>query len=169
MSGSEREPNSDEAHTPDLVDSERDVLMRYLAKMRGAVVRNSESLTDSQLRAPGVPSGTNLLGIIQHLTGVEEHWFRMVFLGEDVVPNLSMEVPADRTRDEVVAAYLQACARSDEIIHSYPLATMSAIANPGEDQQDSLRLIVAHMVEETGRHAGQTDILRELIDGATEL
>ena len=45
--------------------------------------------------------------------------------------------------------------------------TLSAIANPGEDEQDSLRRIVAHMVEETGRHAGHADILRELIDGST--
>ena len=47
------------------------------------------------------------------------------------------------------------------------LATMSRIANPGEDQLDPLRVIVAHMIEETGRHAGHADILRERIDGAT--
>jgi hypothetical protein len=45
---------------------------------------------------------------------------------------------------------------------------MAKIENPGEDEKDSLRRIVAHMIEETARHAGQADILREQIDGTTE-
>lgn len=155
---------------PDLVHSERDVLLRFLNKMRNAVVATTDGLTDEQLRTPGVPSGTNLIGIIQHLTGVERHWFQLVFLGEGVECNKSMDVPAGVTRAEVVDAYREACARSDEIVHACPdLSTLSAIANPGEDEQDALRRIVAHMIEETGRHAGHADILRELIDGATDL
>jgi len=156
--------------TEDLVGSELDVLFYYLNKMRDAVVRTSDGLTDEQQRAPGVPSGTNLLGLIQHLTGVEEHWFRLVFLGEELEPDQSMGVPADATREEVVTAYRRACARSDEIVRAAPdLSTMAAIVNPGEDELDSLRRIVAHMIEETARHAGQADILREQLDGATGL
>ena len=155
---------------PDLVGSERDVLLYYLNKMRNAVVRTSEGLTEEQQRTPGVPSGTNLLGLIQHLTGVEVHWFERVFLGVDRGVSKSMDVPTDATHDEVVAAYRKAYARSDEIVHACPdLSTMAKIANPGEDQKDSLRMIVAHMVEETARHAGHADILREQIDGATDL
>ncbi len=153
----------------DLIRSERDVLMRYLNKMRDAVVRTSESLTEEQVRAPGVPSGTNLLGLVQHLTGVEQHWFRFVFLGEDIVCDMCMDVSADKSRAEIVTAYQIARARSDEIIRACAdLSTLSVIANPGEDELDSLRLIMAHMIEETARHAGHADILRELIDGATE-
>lgn len=155
---------------PDLVGSERDVLLYYLNKNRDAVVRTSEGLTDELQRTPGVPSGTSLLGLIQHLTGVEMHWFERVFLGEERDIDDSMEVPVDATRDEVVAAYREACARSDAIVRAYPdLSTMAKIANPGEDQKDSLRRIVAHMIEETARHAGHADILRERIDGATDL
>ena len=154
---------------PDLVGSERDVLLNYLNKNRDAVVRVSEGLSDQQQRAPGVPSGTNLLGLIQHLTGVEEHWFQRVFLGADVAANESMEVPAHATRDEVVAAYRAACARSDEIVRACPdLSTMAENVNPGEDETISLRRIMAHMIEEIARHAGQADILREQIDGVTE-
>jgi uncharacterized damage-inducible protein DinB len=154
----------------DLVGSERDVLLYYLNKMRDAVVRTSEGLTDEQQRTPGVPSGTNLLGLVQHLTGVEEHWFRRVFLDEDRAADDSMDVPLDTTRDEVVVAYREACARSDEIVRGCPdLSTMAKVANPGEDQKDSLRRIVAHMIEETARHAGHADIVREQIDGATDL
>jgi len=154
----------------DPVGSERDVLLAYLNKMRDAVVRTSEGLTEEQQRTPGVPSGTNLLGLIQHLTGVEEHWFQRVFLDENRDINKSMDVPADATHDEVVAAYRKACARNDDIVGACPdLSTMAKIANPGEDQKDSLRVIVAHMIEETARHAGHADILREQIDGATGL
>jgi len=154
----------------DLVGSERDVLLYYLNKMRDAVVRASEGLTDEQQRAPGVPSGTNLLGLIQHLTGVEEHWFRGVFLDEALHTDKSLVVPTSRTRDEVVAAYREACASSDDIVRACPdLSTMAKVVNPGEDQLDSLRVIVAHMIEETARHAGHADILREQIDGATDL
>lgn len=74
------------------------------------------------------------------------------------------------TCDDLVADYRAACVRSDEIVYACPdLSTLAAIANPGEDALDSLRQIVAHMIEETGRHAGHADILRELIDGATGL
>jgi uncharacterized damage-inducible protein DinB len=127
-------------------------------------------LTDQQQRTAGVPSGTNLLGLIQHLTWVEYHWFQRVFLDQDRDIHDSMDVPVDQTRVEVVAAYRGACARSDEIVRACPdLSTMAKIANPGEDKTVSLRRIVAHMIEETARHAGHADILRERIDGATDL
>ena len=60
------------------------------------------------------------------------------------------------------------CARSDAIVAACPdLGTPAAIANPGEDAIDPLRVIVTHMIEETARHAGHADILREQIDGVT--
>ena len=150
--------------------SETETLLAYLNAMRRAVVNTSEGLSDQQQRSPGVPSGTNLLGLIQHLTGVEEHWFQRVFLGEEMAPNKSMDVPVAATREEVVTAYRAACARSDEIIRACPdLSTSAAIANPGEDSRDPLRSIVVHLIEETARHAGHADILREQIDGATGL
>jgi uncharacterized damage-inducible protein DinB len=150
--------------------SETETLLAYLNAMRRAVVNTSEGLSDQQQRSPSVPSGTNLLGLIQHLTGVEEHWFQRVFLGDEMAPNKSMDVPVAATREEVVTAYRAACARSDEIIRACPdLSTLSAIANPGEEAQDPLRSIVVHLIEETARHAGHADILREQIDGATGL
>ena len=154
----------------DLVGSERDVLLYYLNRMRDAVVRTSEGLSDEQQRTPGVPSGTNLLGLVQHLTGVEAHWFQRVFLDQGGETKKSMDVPAGATRDDIVAAYRAACARSDEIVRACPdLSTMAKVANPGEDERDSLRRIMAHVLRETSRHCGHADILRELIDGATEL
>ncbi len=144
------------------------MLLHYLNKNRDAVVRTSEGLTDEQQRTPGVPTGTNLLGLVRHLTWVEQHWFRFVFLDEVLDIDDAMDAPADTTRDQVVTAYREACARSDAIVRACPdLSTMSKIANPGEDDTRSLRVIMAHMIEETARHAGQADILREQIDGVT--
>ena len=152
------------------ITQEHRVLLGYLNRNRDAVVAKCAGLTEDELRAPGVDSGTNLLGLVHHLTGVERHWFQLVFLGEDIACDKSMEVPAGLTSDEVIAAYRTACAESDEIIRDCAdLSEVSAIPNPGEDQRDPLRSIVVHMIEETARHAGHADILREQIDGATGL
>jgi uncharacterized damage-inducible protein DinB len=151
-------------------ESEAEVLLFFLNRLRDAVVRDSAGLTDEQQRTAGVPSGTSLLGLVQHLTAVEEHWFQRVFLGEDMSVDMSMDVPAGASADELVAAYRRACARSDEIVRACPdLSTLARSVNPGESRLGSLRRIVVHMIEETGRHAGHADILREQIDGATEL
>jgi uncharacterized damage-inducible protein DinB len=150
--------------------SERETLLAYLDAMRDAVVRDCGGLDDDALRRPGVPSGTSLLGIVHHLTGVEQHWFQYVFLGEGPAPDKSFSPPPDRTADQVIAAYRDVCQRSNEIVRGCDdLTTLAAVVNPGEDALDPLRSILVHLVEETARHAGHADILREQLDGATEL
>jgi uncharacterized damage-inducible protein DinB len=152
----------------DLVGSERDVLLYYLGRMREALVQASDGLTDEQQRAAGVPSGTNLLGLIQHMTDGEIHWFQTVFLGAGPEVSFSMEVPADRTRAEVVAAYEAAAQRTDEIVRATPdLSTLAKATNPGEPAPVALRRILTHTIRETARHCGHADILREQIDGHT--
>ncbi len=153
----------------EICDSEHETLLRYLDKMRDAVVRATEGLDDDQLRRAGVPSGTNLLGLVHHLTGVEEHWFQFVFAGADVTPDMGMTAPADVPAHEIVERYRTIGRRNSELVRSYPdLSTMAARRNPGEDDLDSLRIVTAHMIEETGRHAGHADILREQLDGRTD-
>ncbi|HSK25021.1 MAG TPA: DinB family protein [Egicoccus sp.] len=150
--------------------SETDTLLAYLGAMRQAVVRDCGGLDDGQLRRPGVPSGTSLLGIVHHLTGVEQHWFFRVFLGDGVEYDKSFQPAAERSADEVIAAYRAVWAEHDDIVRRHPdLGVMAAAVNPGEDALDPLRSIVVHLVEETARHAGHADILREQIDGATGL
>ena len=83
---------------------------------------------------------------------------------------MSMTVPPGATREQVVAAYREACARSDGIVRACPdLSAVATIANPGVPHPVSVRRIVTHMIEETARHAGHADILREQIDGSTGL
>lgn len=151
-------------------ESEAEVLLFFLDRLRNSVVRAAAGLSDEQQRAPGVPSGTSLLGLVRHLTGVERHWFQEVFLGGQTDADTSMHVPPGTSTEEVVSAYRTACARSNEIVRAAPNLSVSARAvNPGEDRTASLRRIVVHMIDETGRHAGHADILREQIDGATDL
>jgi hypothetical protein len=116
----------------EVAESEREVLLYFLTRASDAMVRVSAGLTAEQQRTPGVPSGTSLLGLIRHLTGVEEHWFQRVFLGQDHDIDLSMTVPPGATSDQVVAACRQGCALSDEIVRACPdLSTVATIANPG--------------------------------------
>lgn len=149
--------------------SERDTHLAYLRHLRREVVRTLRDLDEEQVRRPGVPSGTSLLGIVHHLTGVEQHWFERVFLtGDAVERDTSFAPPAGATVADVVAAYEAAGARSDEIVLAADgMEQLAAIANPGEEGLDTLRTITVHLVEETARHAGQADVLREMLDGVT--
>jgi uncharacterized damage-inducible protein DinB len=161
--------------------SEPDVLLFFLNRLREAVVRASEGLSEKELRAPGVPSGTHLMGLTWHLAAMEVHWFRRVFRGEEIARASDWDVPVDVTRARVVAVYRDACAHSDRIVRAsgdlsilskgtarLPAST-SKYADPGESRRVSLRSVVVHMIEETARHAGHADILREQIDGETDL
>ncbi len=98
------------------------------------------------------------------------HWFERVFLDDDRGVGDSMDVPFDATSDEAVAGTgRRTPAATRSCGHAPTCRGWRGIANPGEDEIDSLRRIVAHMIEETARHAGHADILREQIDGATDL
>jgi len=77
----------------EVAESEREVLLYFLTRVRDAVVQVSAGLTAEQQRTLGVPSGTSLLGLIRHPTGVEEHWFQRVFLGQNHDIDMSMTVP----------------------------------------------------------------------------
>lgn len=81
--------------------------------------------------------------------------------------DLSMTVPSHLNREKILADCRTACVQSEEIVRaSTSLSAVAAVASPGEDNPVSLRRIVVHMIEETGRHADHADILREQIDGA---
>ncbi|MFI6032003.1 DinB family protein [Amycolatopsis magusensis] len=127
---------------------EKDVLVGFLDYLRASVAAKAEGVPEPQVRTPGVASGTNLLGLVKHLTHVERHWL----LGEPVSDWKATFHPApDETAEEVLAAYRDTGARANEAIAELPAA--------------DLRWRLTHLIEETARHAGHADILRELIDG----
>ncbi|WP_433580596.1 DinB family protein [Nocardia brasiliensis] len=142
--------------------SEADTLRGFLDYLRDSIAAKVDGAPEPQVRTAAVPSGTNLLGLLTHLTAVE----RSMFLGDNVT-NWQATFHADPTDTvaDVVARYREAVARANEILDSCTDLT-APIPRPGRPAP-SVRWALAHMIEETGRHAGHADILRELIDGST--
>jgi hypothetical protein len=150
--------------TPFTNAGERETLVAFLDYLREAVLIKVVGIDDDALRHALVPSGTSLLGLVKHLTMVEIAWLPFSFAGADVwVPSGELE-PTDTT-DAVVDGYRAAIADSVEIVAAAPdLDQLCARAAFAPDRM-SLRWVLVHMVEETGRHAGHADILREQLDG----
>ncbi|WP_150243584.1 DinB family protein [Nocardiopsis quinghaiensis] len=166
MSTTSRRDRRGDTPPPRTGGGETDVLRGFLDYLRTSIAAKVEDAPEPQVRTAGVPSGTNLLGLLEHLAFVE----RSVFLGE-VVTDWSATfraAPADRAAD-VVARYRRAVACANEVLDGCtdldaPVPRPRAL--PGRPAP-SARWAIVHMIEETGRHAGHADILRELIDGAT--
>lgn len=119
---------------------------------------------EPQVRTAAVPSGTNLLGLLNHLVYVE----RAIFLGENVTDWQATfrASPSDGVAD-IVARYRETVRRANKLLDGCPeLAAPLPRTRPGKSAP-SVRWALVHMIEETGRHAGHADILRELIDGTT--
>jgi uncharacterized damage-inducible protein DinB len=148
---------------------EKETLQASLDRHRDAVLWKVEDLGDGELRRPMTPSGTNLLGLVKHLAAVEYGWFCDTF-GRQTEPlpfddndeNADLHVTADETTEGVLAFYGRARAASDRVISELDLDD-TGTAWYGDPV--SLRWVLIHMIEETARHAGHMDIVRELIDG----
>jgi uncharacterized damage-inducible protein DinB len=150
---------------------EKQSLRVSLDRHRDAVLWKLEGLDDASLRRAMTPSGTNLLGLVKHLAAVEYGWFCETFGREtepmpfdEDDPDADLRVEPDETTEDVLAFYARARAASDRAIDELDLDA-TGMAWFGEAV--SLRWVLIHMVEETARHAGHADIVRELIDGTT--
>lgn len=150
----------------------KDTLLAMLDNNRAVMVWKLEGLTRDEVTRPVVASGTSLLGVVKHLAFVERWWFDDFFAGcnveypwTDEDPDADFRIEDDETIDDIVALYTNAIARSDEITADARMDDLSARDRNGE--RYALRWIVAHMIEETARHAGHADLARELIDEAT--
>jgi uncharacterized damage-inducible protein DinB len=151
------------------VDSgELDTALAFLNFNRESVLKKTEGLDDEQLRRVLVSTGTNLLGLVQHLTQAERHWFGYRLTGAAHVrsPGSGMRVPRARATAEVLDDYRAAIAASDAAIRAVadPAAHLARLVG---GKRMTMRWLIAHMTSETARHAGHADILREQIDGTT--
>ena len=150
---------------------ERETLVRYLDTYRGIVVFKAEGVERSAGIEPLVPSGTSLLGIVKHLAYVERWWFQGV-LGQREVerpwseddPDADWRIEPGESVEEIINLYRGECAESRAILEE--IGSLDDLFPQG-DGEVSARRVVIHMIEETARHAGHADILRELIDGST--
>ena len=155
-------------------------LHRYLQDAREALLWKLDGLSDYDIRRPMVRTGTNLLGLVKHLAGVELGYFgdtfgrpfgeRLPWLEGDAEPNADMWAAADETREQIVGLYRRAWAHSDMTIGGLPLDAAGHVPWwPDGRSEVTLHKILVHMIAETDRHVGQADIVRELIDGAAGL
>jgi len=155
-------------------------LHRYLQAARNAMVWKLEGLSDYEVRRPMTPTGTNLLGLIKHLAGVEFGYFGETFgrrsaeplpwYDEGAEPNADMWATAEETREQIVGLYHRAWVHADATIEDLPLAATGRVPwFPDDLQEVTLHRILVHVIAETNRHAGHADIARELIDGAVGL
>jgi hypothetical protein len=147
---------------------ELDTALAFLEFVRSCMLKKAAGLTEEQLRQVLVPSGTSVLGLVQHLTVGERFWFDHQFtgLGEDADFDFDMVVDPKRSGTEVMADYRAATARSNALIRRIGDPEARAMV-PVDGEFPSLRWVIAHATGETARHAGHADILRELIDGTT--
>ena len=142
---------------------ERASLEAWLDYHRAVAVWKLQGVSDEDARRPMVPSGTSMLGLVKHLAGVERWWFPIVFAGLDVVDMDDDWEIGDDTVDGVIETYRFECTRSREI--SRGAASLDQVAVHPK-RPAPLRWIMVHMIEETARHNGHLDILREQIDGS---
>ena len=150
--------------TPFPVADERTTLRAFLDYLREAIIVKASGLDEEALRRPLVPSGTSLLGLVKHLTMVETAWFPFAFAGDDVtVPSGELE-PGD-TAESVLGAYREVIERANEIVDAAGDLDQRCRRRSVAPEKMPLRWVLVHMIEETGRHAGHADILREQLDG----
>jgi uncharacterized damage-inducible protein DinB len=162
---------------------EKQALHLYLQNVRGVLLWKLEGLSDYDIRRPMTPTGTNLLGLVKHCAGVESGYFGEVvgrpFPGqedldwrEDDDAELSghMYATEAESREQVAGFYRRVWAHSDGTIEELSLDARGSVPWwPAERNTPTLRTLLVHVIQETARHAGHADIIREYIDGAAGL
>ena len=159
------------ADQPDSTGSERQVLEAFLDFHRQVLVSKVDGISENEARHRRVPSKTTLAGLIKHMIGVERGWFQEVLAGrkpEDIGPNVgggdeSWDLAENETVSSLIKEYEQTCEQSRQTAARFALE--DAVPEP-DIGQVSLRWVYVHMIEETARHVGHADILREQTDGA---
>lgn len=166
-------------------DQPVDVLRHYLTGAREALLWKLEGLGERQLRLPRTPTGTSFLGTVLHCANVEIGYFGATFGREwaepdhpavipmdayDSDPQADWVVPADLPAADLVAFYGRVGAFADAALAELPLDTPGRVPWwPEGRAATTLHQIAVHVLCDLQRHAGQLDILREQLDGATGL
>jgi Protein of unknown function (DUF664) len=162
------------------VADEREALCAYLAQQRYVVRLSAYGLTDEQAKEAPTASSLCIGGIVKHLGAVERSWTGII-LGRDEPPKdkryegyqTGFSVGADDTLQGLLDDYEAAAGETDRVVgsiadlgHPVPVPK-SAPWFPKDVDAWSLRWVLMHLIQETARHAGHADIVRESVDGAT--
>jgi uncharacterized damage-inducible protein DinB len=152
-------------------------LRRYLQDARESLLWKARGASEYDVRRPLVPTGSNLLGIVKHLAVVEIGYFGDTFgrhyegwvarFDDESEPNADMWATAEESSEQIVEMYRSVWIHSDATIEELPLDALGRVPWwPQERAATTLGHILVRVTAETNRHAGQADILRELIDGS---
>jgi uncharacterized damage-inducible protein DinB len=166
---------------PAPVRDERDGLLSFLAQQRLLVLTAAHGLTDDEARLAPSASSLSVGGLIKHLASMERGWIDMIV---QRVPEATS--PDDRASDyfddfrlkdhetlaDVIERYQQVAAETERVIASIDdLGRAVPVPQgvpwfPADVEAWSVRWVLLHLIEETARHAGHADIVRETVDGA---
>ena len=159
-----------------MAGAERAQLNGFLDWQRATAVWKCSGLTDEQARRAVLPSKlTTIAGLLNHLRWTEHYWFGVVVDGRpdpllaafqedpDVEFKQGLEIPLP----ELLADYEAQCQVSRDIVAARELDEVVDLPPHDSRGHASVRWVLLHMIEETARHAGHLDVVRELIDGLT--
>lgn len=147
---------------PQLVADELTTVHDLLQFQRESLVRKVEGVSEADARRSPVQSGTSLLWLMQHISSAERGWIMRRFSGVQDGATGPGESLA-----EAVDYYRQTWRDVDEIVGRATGLDERARNMESDRPPVNLRWILMHLLEETARHAGHADILRELLDGST--
>jgi len=171
-------PITASSRTDDIPDrwDERAVLTTMLDYVRDTVHVKCAGLSEEQARQAPLPGSplTNISSLVSHLRWVEYYWIRVVLLGEedrapiteqdpDAEMRLGLDVPIAR----LLAEYRASCDQLRDLVAPLDLDTPSQGTLSWRREPVTLRWVLMHLIEETARHNGHIDILREMADGVT--
>jgi uncharacterized damage-inducible protein DinB len=156
--------------------TERDTVIAFLRQQRYVLKLAAYGLTDEQAQATPSASALSVGGIIKHVALTEQHWTRRIVRGEqygdmeDEYHNGFRFVDGE-TLESVLAFYDDVAAETETYVETHDLDELIAIPRgvpwfPQDETHWSLRWVLVHIIEETARHAGHADIVRESIDGS---
>ena len=162
---------NDSRTEPPEAAGERETLAGFLDYFRATVVMKAGGLSDAAGARRLLPSLTTVSGLVQHLTDVERFWFQDRIDGQQGIPSRwspedpdgGFRVSEEDSLTEIIADYKAACRQSRGVLGRFGMEDRCR----GGDGRQSVRWVLVHMIEETGRHCGHLDILRELLDGTT--
>jgi Protein of unknown function (DUF664) len=155
----------------------KDELHSKLRASRAGLLSRLGDLSEYDLRRPMTATGTNLLGLVKHLAGLEYEYLGESFSRpapetmswfEDgsIWENADMWAKPDESSKYLIGLYRRACAHADLVIADLNLESPGSVAHWPEDRRGTtLGALLIRMVAETAQHAGHADIIRELIDG----
>ncbi len=150
---------------PRLAGDERETVLALLQYQRNSFVKKVSGVSEEAARRSQMASGTSLLWLVKHMARAESLWLLHRFAGQEVVIEKDEVGPEDSVRSAIVA-YQQTWMRTDAVV-SDAQSLSELCREVGNEAPVNLRWVLMHLLEETARHAGHADVLREMVDGET--